>query len=162
MTRRILVVLTVAASLADAQNWPQFRGPNASGIAEGRPLPQSWDATKSTNVRWKTPIPGLAVSSPIVWGDRVFVTTAVSSDAGQKIRTGSYGDVTPVDDSSKHTWKIYALNTRTGKVEWEKVAHEGKPKTKRHPKSSQASCTPVTNGEVVIAWFASEDSTHGT
>jgi len=155
MRIRAALVLFAAAALP-AQNWPQFRGPNASGIADGTPLPQSWDVPKNVNVRWKTPIPGVAVSSPIVWGDKLFVTTAVRSDATQKIRTGLYGDVTPVDDSSKHSWKLYCLNKRTGKVEWEKVAHEGPPKTKRHPKSSQASCTPVTNGEVVIANFASE------
>jgi outer membrane protein assembly factor BamB len=112
-----------------------------------------WDAGA---VRWKTPIPGIAVSSPIVWGDKVFVTTAVSGDPGAKLRHGLYGDVEPSPDVSKHQWKVYALSKRDGKILWERTAHEGVPRTKRHPKSSQASCTPVTNGRVLVVHFGSE------
>ncbi len=67
------------AALAGAQNWPSFRGPNASGVADGADPPVSWDAVKSVNVKWRTAIPGLAHSGPVVWGDRIFVTSAVSS-----------------------------------------------------------------------------------
>ena len=141
---------------AVAQNWPQFRGPNASGVADGKPLPVSFDVSKGTNVRWKAPIPGISVASPIVWGDKVFVTTAISSDASAKLRHGLYGDVEPSNDVSKHTWKVYCLNKADGKVLWERVAHKGVPKTKRHPKSSQNSCTPVTDGKVLVAHFGSE------
>jgi outer membrane protein assembly factor BamB len=98
----------------------------------------------------------VAVSSPIVWGDHVFVTTAVSSDTSASLRTGLYGDVEPAKDTSKHSWEVYALDRRSGKVLWKRVAHEGLPKTKRHPKSSQASPTPVTDGKVVVAHFGSE------
>jgi outer membrane protein assembly factor BamB len=107
-------------------------------------------------VLWKTPIPGLAVSSPIVWGDRVFVSTAVGSDPQASIRTGLYGDVQPLADLSKHSWRLIALDKGTGKVVWERVAYEGIPKTKRHPKSSQASPTPVTDGQRVIVSFGSQ------
>jgi hypothetical protein len=96
------------------------------------------------------------VSSPIVWGDRVFVSTAVSSDPTVGIRTGLYGDVEPVSDATKHTWRLIALDKQSGKVLWDRVAHEGVPKTKRHPKSSQASPTPVTDGQRVIVSFGSE------
>jgi outer membrane protein assembly factor BamB len=106
---------------------------------------------------WKVPIPGLSVSSPIVWGDRVFVVTAVSSDPEKEtFRHGLYGDVEPHADTSKHAWKVYALDKRTGKIIWERTAHEGVPKTKRHPKSSQASSTPATDGTHVAAFFGSE------
>jgi outer membrane protein assembly factor BamB len=115
-----------------------------------------WDATKNTNVVWKTEIPGLSVSSPVVWGDRVFVTTAISTDAKQSLRTGLFGDTDPVIDNSTHQWKVLALDKKTGKVLWEQTAHQGTPKTKRHPKSSQASPTPATNGKVVVAYFGSE------
>jgi outer membrane protein assembly factor BamB len=142
--------------MAVAQNWPQFRGPNASGVAEGAKTPVSWDVEKGVNVRWKAPIPGIAVSSPIVWGEKVFVTTAISSDPKASFRHGLYGDVEPSADTSKHSWKVYCLNKRDGKVLWERTAHEGVPRTKRHPKSSQASCTPVTDGKVVVAHFGSE------
>ena len=147
--------VALCASLS-AQNWPSFRGPSASGVSDGTPTAVKWNAATGENVLWKTPVPGVAVSSPIIWGDRVFVSTAVSSDPAAGIRTGLYGDVEPAKDVSKHSWKLVALDKRTGKVVWERVAHEGIPKTKRHPKSSQASATPVTDGRRVIVSFGSE------
>ena len=151
----LLVWLSACASVF-GQHWPSFRGPNASGVADGHPTPVKWNATSGESVLWKTPIPGMAVSSPIVWGDRVFVSTAVSSDPNATIRTGLYGDVKPSTDLSMHSWRLVALDKRTGKVVWERVAHEGVPRTKRHPKSSQASPTPVTDGRHVVVSFGSE------
>jgi hypothetical protein len=145
-----------ALSAAEGQNWPSFRGANAAGVADGTPTAVSWNVSTGEHVAWKTPIPGLAVSSPIVWGDRVFVSTAVSSDPNQAIRTGLYGDVEPVTDASKHAWHLIALDKTSGKVVWDHVAYEGIPKTKRHPKSSQASPTPVTDGTHVIVSFGSQ------
>jgi outer membrane protein assembly factor BamB len=158
MTRRAVFVLCwlCAGVVASAQNWPSFRGPAAAGVADGTPLPSAWNAATGANVLWKTPVAGVAVSSPIVWGDRLYVSTAVSSDTSAGIRIGLYGDVEPAKDVSKHTWKLVALNARSGKVVWERVAHEGIPKTKRHPKSSQATATPVTDGRYVIVSFGSE------
>jgi outer membrane protein assembly factor BamB len=150
----LLVALMPLASAA--QNWPSFRGEKASGVATGARTPSSWDGVKGANVLWKTEIPGLAVSSPIVWSDTVYVTTAVSSDPNAVFRHGLYGDVEPSKDLTRHSWRVYAIDKRTGKVKWERVAHEGVPKTRRHPKSSQASCTPATDGRVVIAYFGSE------
>ncbi len=151
------VVWFTACAVLSAQNWPSFRGPSASGVAEGKePTAIKWNAATGENILWKTPLAGVAVSSPIVWGDRVFVSTAVSSDPSSGIRTGLYGDVEPAKDVSKHLWKLVALDRRTGKVLWERVAHEGIPKTKRHPKSSQATATPVTDGRHVIVSFGSE------
>jgi outer membrane protein assembly factor BamB len=149
----LLVLLPAAGG---AQNWPSFRGPKASGVAEGHPLATSWDAAGGKGIRWKAPIPGLALSSPIVWADTVFVTTAVSSNPSAPFRHGLYGDVEPSTDVSRHSWRVYAIDKKTGRIKWERVAHEGVPKTKRHPKSSQASCTPVTDGRVVVAYFGSE------
>jgi len=139
-----------------AGDWPQFRGPSASGVGDGTKPPVKWDATKGTNIVWSVEIPGLADSSPIVWGDQVFVTTAISSDPKQTFRTGLYGDTDPVNDNSPHQWKVLAIDKKTGKILWEQTAHEGVPKTKRHPKSSQASPSPVTDGKVVVAYFGSE------
>jgi glucose dehydrogenase len=151
----ILVWFAACASVA-GQQWPSFRGPNASGVADGQPTALKWNAATGDNIIWKTPIAGLAVSSPIVWGDRVFVSTAVSSDPKAGIRTGLYGDVKPVNDQSQHSWRLIALDKRTGKVLWDRVAHEGTPKTKRHQKSSQASATPATDGRHVVVSFGSE------
>jgi outer membrane protein assembly factor BamB len=146
----------MAAGAALAGDWPQFRGPSASGIGDGKNPPVHWDATKGTNILWSAEIPGLSVSSPVVWGDRVFILTAISSDPKQAFRTGLFGDTDPVNDKSPHQWKVMALDKKTGKILWDQTAHEGTPKTKRHPKSSQASPTPVTDGKVVIAYFGSE------
>ena len=135
--------------------WPAFRGANASGAADGQGVAAEWDVASGRNVRWKTPIPGIAVSSPIVWGDRVFVTTAIGSDADKTFRTGLYGDVKPVDDLSTHTWRLYALDRRTGAVAWQRDVYTGAPRVKRHTKSSQANSTPVTDGKQVVAVFGS-------
>ncbi len=157
MTRALLSLacLLLIATTAAAQNWPQFRGPLATGVVEGHPAATSWDAEKAVNTVWKTPIPGLAHSSPVVWGNKVFITTAVTSGAKDETRYGLYGDVAPVKDDPKHTWKVYALDKRTGKILWERVAYEGLPKVKRHPKSTHADSTPVTNGKYVVSLFGS-------
>ena len=152
-----LSITIMTGQPAEAQNWPSFRGARAAGVAEGHAAPTKWNAEKGENILWKVPIPGLSVASPIVWRDRVFVVTAVSSDPqNETFRHGLYGDVEPHADTSRHAWKVYALDTKTGKVIWERVAHEGVPKTKRHPKSSQASSTPVTDGRHIVALFGSE------
>lgn len=150
-----LLFLVILAAVAQAQNWPQFRGPGASGVVEGQPAAVNWNTEKSVNVRWKTAVPGLAHSSPVVWGNKVFVTSAVTSAAKNETRFGLYGDVAPVKDEPKHTWKVYALDKRTGKILWERIAYEGLPRVKRHPKSTHADSTPVTDGKYVIAMFGS-------
>ena len=150
-----LILVAVFATAASAQNWPQFRGPSATGVVESPGQPVKWDATAQQNVRWKLEIPGLAHSSPVVWGDKIFVTTAVSSGKDET-RFGLFGDVAPVKDDPKHTWKVYAIDKNKGTILWERVAYEGLPKTKRHPKSSHASATPVTDGKYLIALFGSE------
>lgn len=149
------ILVAVFVVTASAQNWPQFRGPSATGVVESPGQPVKWDATAQQNVRWKLEIPGLAHSSPVVWGDKIFVTTAVSSGKDET-RFGLFGDVAPVKDDPKHTWKVYAIDKNKGTILWERVAYEGMPKTKRHPKSSHASATPVTDGKYLIALFGSE------
>jgi outer membrane protein assembly factor BamB len=150
------VLWGLACVTVSGQNWPSFRGPNASGVGEGRPTSATWNVVTGENVLWKTPVPGLAASSPIVWGDRVFVSTAVGGDPLASIRTGLFGDVQPSADLSKHSWRLFALDKHSGKVVWDRVADEGIPKTKRHPKSSQASSTPATDGRRVIVSFGSQ------
>lgn len=137
-------------------NWPSFRGPAAAGVADGQGLPETWSAESGANIKWKTRIPGLAHSSPVVWGDRVYVTTAVSSKGAATFRKGLYGDGDASVDMSVHQWKVYALEKKTGKVIWEQVAYEGVPKEKRHIKSTYASSTPATDGRYVVALFGSQ------
>ncbi len=150
----LCIILIV--SYATAQNWPSFRGPNATGVVEGRTMPVKWDAEKSSGILWKMPIPGLAHSSPVVWGNKVFITTAISTEQKPETRFGLYGDVAPVKENAKHTWKVFCLDKQTGKVLWERTAYEGVPKVKRHPKATHASSTPATNGKQFVALFGSE------
>jgi outer membrane protein assembly factor BamB len=137
-------------------SWPSFRGPNASGVADGQALPDQWDAKTGQNILWRTPIPGLAHSSPVVWGDRVFVTSAISSRAGATFKPGLYGDGDASDDASPHKWMLYAIDKRTGKMIWDRTAAEGPPRNKRHIKSTYASASPATDGRIVVAWFGSQ------
>ncbi len=144
------------ARVAEPLNWPSFRGPDATGVADGQHPPVTWDVKTGTNVRWKTPVPGLGHSCPVVWGNRVFLTTAISGDPDPKVRVGNYGDVKSVDDPSKHTWQVICLDRDTGKILWTRTACEGVPKIKRHEKGSQANCTPATDGKRVVACFGPE------
>lgn len=137
-------------------SWPSFRGPNASGVADGQKLPDTWDIKTGENIRWRVPIPGLAHSSPIVWGEHIFLTTAVSSRPDATFVPGIYGAGTPSDDMTSHRLMVYCLDRRTGKVMWERVAYEGVPIEKRHMKSTYASATPATDGRIVVAWFGSQ------
>lgn len=139
-----------------AGNWPSFRGPNASGVADGQNLPEEWNAKTGQNILWRTPIPGLSHSSPIVWGNRIYVTSAVSSDPKATFRPGLYGDGDASKDRSTHKWMLYALDKRTGKIVWERVAFSGEPREKRHIKATYANSTPATDGRIVVAWFGSQ------
>jgi outer membrane protein assembly factor BamB len=136
--------------------WPSFRGPGASGVADGQNLPDTWDLKSGENILWRIPIPGLGHSSPIVWGDRIFVTTAVSSRPDATFVSGMYGAGTPSDDTTSQRWMILCVDRRTGNVMWERVAYEGVPIEKRHMKSTYASATPATDGRIVVAWFGSQ------
>jgi outer membrane protein assembly factor BamB len=139
-----------------AGSWPSFRGPQASGVADGQHLPETWNTATNENVLWRTPIPGLAHSSPIVWGDRLFVTSAISSRGNATFKPGLYGDGDASEDRSSHKWMLYAIDKRTGKIVWERVAFEGEPRNKRHIKSTYASASPATDGRIVVAWFGSQ------
>ena len=141
---------------APGGSWPSFRGAQASGVADGQHLPDRWDGTSGQNILWKAPLPGLAHSSPVVWGDRIYVTTAVSSDPKATFRRGLYGDGDASPDRSRHKWLVMALDARTGTTIWERVAYEGEPLEKRHIKSTYASATPATDGRIVVAWFGSQ------
>ena len=159
-TRTCLVIslfaLTAVTAAPPAGNWPSFRGENAAGVADGVNLPETWDGVEGANIKWKTPIPGLAHSSPVVWGDTVFVTSAVSSRGEAKFRPGLYGDGDAAEDRSPHKWNVYALDRKTGKILWERTAFEGPPREKRHIKSTYASSTPATDGKIVVALFGSQ------
>ncbi len=139
-----------------AQPWPAFRGANRAGIADGQGAPRTWNAEDGHNLAWRTAIPGLGLSSPVIWGNRVFLTTAVSATNAGGLRTGLYGDVDSVEDQSVHTWKLLAVALDSGAVLWQHDVATGAPKVKRHLKSSHANSTAVTDGRTVVASFGSE------
>lgn len=158
--RQCLAVLLLAlqfAWTADAQtNWPSFRGPNADGVSKGSATATTWDSETSKNILWKQSIPGLGHSSPIIWGERLFVTTAINQRKTAPLHVGLYGDPESAEDDDVQQWKVFCLNKRSGKVLWERTAHEGVPKLKRHPKATHANCTMATDGTSVVAFFGSE------
>ena len=156
----VLTLAGVGCSIAEPAEgddaWPSFRGPRASGVADGQALPERWSGVDGTNIRWRTPIPGLAHSSPIVQGGRVFVTSAISADRDAAFRPGLYGAGTASTDRSVQRWVVYALDAATGEVLWEAVAAEGRPRDARHVKNTYASATPATDGRYVVALFGSQ------
>jgi outer membrane protein assembly factor BamB len=147
----ILIMVLATAVHADA-NWTQFRGPGARGVGEGDGLPDRWSATE--NVAWKTDIPGRGWSSPIVWGNRVFLTTVVNLGESEEPKKGLYfgGDRLDAPDSV-HQWKVLCLDLDSGRVLWQRQVHEGKPPSSIHIKNSFASETPVTDGDRVYVYF---------
>jgi len=151
-----LALCVALTSVTYSQNWPSFRGQNAAGVGDGNAPPTTWDVEKSINVLWKTPIPGLGHSSPIIWGDRIFVTTAVSSSANSQFVHGATQTPASADDNSKHSFRVYCLNKNTGTIIWEKSIYDGVPKVKRHVKASYANPTPATDGKRLIVSFGSE------
>lgn len=159
--RVLLLVLLMAAGPAGSAgepdgNWPGFRGPGARGVADSHPIPTTWDIGAAENVRWKTPIPGLGHSAPVIWGDRVFLTTAISGKKNPKLKVGLYGGIDSVKDGTVHKYVVYALDKRDGKILWSRTAYEGVPEIERHTKASHANSTPATDGEHVAAFFGSE------
>jgi outer membrane protein assembly factor BamB len=152
--RRCLSLITFALlSTAFAEDgWMQFRGPSA-GIAEDRNLPDTWTGTE--NVVWKLDIPGRGWSSPVVAGDRIYLTSVIASQPEEAPKKGLYfggnREAPPPDD---HRWMVYCVDWKTGKLLWEREVHHGKAPS-RHLKNSYASETPVTDGERVYAYFGS-------
>jgi outer membrane protein assembly factor BamB len=146
----------LAGAAAPPKNWPSFRGPQASGVADGQNLPDRWDGARGENVQWQTRIPGLAHSSPIVWGDRLYLTTAISSQENATFKHGLFGEGDASTDRSVHRWNVLAVNTRSGKILWQTTAYQGIPKQKRHVKNTYASSTPATDGKHIIAFFGSQ------
>lgn len=153
--------LTSLNCLAQTANWPQFRGPQASGVAEGKNLPDEWGPDK--NILWKTEVPGKGHSSPIIWGNRIFLTSDIEGDIipGQKAiyhERNKQPWVHPdaLSGNKKHTLKVICLDRDSGKILWERIAHEGAVLDDRHKKNTYASGTPVTDGKYVYAFFEAE------
>ena len=156
-----LAVLALGtATLSAAENWPRWRGPGSQGISTEAQLPTEWTATK--NIAWKTELPA-GHSSPIVWGDRIFVTSAVEGDivpgakaAGHTVDGQAWLHPDSVAADRRHTLKVLALDAKTGNVLWDRTTYEGTVYDARHRRSSFAGPTAVTDGARVYAYFGPE------
>jgi outer membrane protein assembly factor BamB len=158
----LCVIVLLTASPAAAQQWPQFRGPGASGVAVDDPrLPDTWSATD--NVAWSVVIPGRGWSSPVVWGDHVFVFSAVNTRQVETLNpvptylarslggTMSGAAITLATD--EYRWMLYDIDVQTGRIRWERVIKAAVPTQAVHQKNSFASETPVTDGEHVYVYL---------
>ncbi len=150
-----VVGCAVGLSPVCGQNWPQYRGPQASGVDPSVALPTTWNIESGENIRWQTPIPGLAHASPIVWGNVVYIATAVQAGKSE-LKVGLYGDIASVKEKEANQWRLLALDKTTGKVLWNTLAHESVPKVARHTKATHCNSTPATDGRRIVAIFGSE------
>lgn len=159
LSRRFVVIAGCMLPVLSAADWPAYRGPGASGVGQGA-APASWNGDASAapvrNIRWKTPIPGLSHSSPVILGEKLFVTTAISSAGKAPLKIGLYGSGDSADDDAEQEWVLYCLDKLSGKVLWRQTAHRGKPKARRHTKATHANTTVAADGKRVIALFGSE------
>jgi outer membrane protein assembly factor BamB len=152
---RVIPVLFLALSVFGQAHWPQFRGVGASGVGAGNP-PTEWSGVSGQNILWKIRIPGLGHSSPVVWGDWIFVTTAVPVSGDGALKLGLYGDIGSVQNEGAQSFKLYCIDRKRGTILWEKTALSRSPRVRRHPKSTHANPTPVTDGKYVVVVFGSE------
>jgi outer membrane protein assembly factor BamB len=156
VSRALVVIVTfaLAAVVASASDqWPMFRGPDIGAIPDDPALPESWSETE--NVKWKTEIPGLGWSSPVVWDDHIFVTAAVSSGQEKPPVPGLYDEHDHVKAAAPHRWMVYDVDFNTGKVRWSREMMNGEPPILRHVKNSFASESAVTDGQRVYVYFGS-------
>jgi outer membrane protein assembly factor BamB len=157
------IIFSATISAKTPGNWPQWRGPDSQGVSDETKLPSEWSTNK--NVKWKTAIEGRGHSSPIVWGKKIFLTTALDGEAipgrkagvTHKLADGSdFVHPDAVGADLKHTFKVVCLDRDSGKILWERIAYEGPVHDSRHKKASFASSTPATDGKYVFAFFGSE------
>lgn len=158
----ISVLIFILAGLASngqvkpERQWPSYRGYMSSGVLDNAGLPEKFNFATGENIKWKTKLPGLGLSSPVIWGEKLFVTTAVSQADVSGIKTGMNSGVMPVNDASVHEWKVICIDKNIGRIIWEKTSYKGMPAVKRHPKSTHANSSLATDGKHVVAFFGSE------
>ena len=160
----LILTLTVSCLMAGQteDNWPSFRGAKASGATTGPAAPVEWDVATGKNIRWSVNVPGLGLSSPVVWGDKVFLTTAIRVPVEGKepvpaeLKTGLYGDIEPSDDNGPQRFAVICYDFNSGRELWNTAVHTGPPAIPRHPKASHANSTPAVDANHVVTCFGSE------
>lgn len=160
---RLTLALCAAVTLAGAAfaaptspaQWPQFRGIDGAGVADGSPLPVTW--SKTENVLWHVPVPGKGWSSPVVWGNRIYLTTAIPAGTVEKpwIPEKMEDNGKGYPTTAAQRWTLLCLDLKSGRKLWQREAHAAVPDWLTHPKGSHASETPVTDGKRIYAVFGS-------
>ena len=147
------LAVCLLANISNAQeHWPGFRGPQSLGVSENENLPDTWSDTE--NVLWKRDVAGRGWSSPVVWGNQVFLTTVIAEGESELPKKGLYfGGNRLKPPESVHEWKVVCLDLQTGEVRWQQTVRKAAPTTARHLKNSFASETPVTDGKHLYAYF---------
>jgi outer membrane protein assembly factor BamB len=151
----VLALGTALGSFGGDGNWRGWRGPDGSGVDTSVACVTSWSMADSRNVLWKAAVPGMAHASPIVWNDRVYVSTAVKPGKVE-LKIGMYGAGDSADEKVSHDWRLLAFEKSTGKQVWDTLAYRGVPKLQRHTKASQCNSTPATDGTNIVAILGSE------
>jgi outer membrane protein assembly factor BamB len=152
----LLAAFTTVCGLSafgQENNWPRFRGPDATGVApDHQGLPVTWSTTK--NVKWVADVPGWGWSCPVVWGDRVFLTAVIADQPTRVPSRGLYlGEGVREPAEGIHRWMVYCFDLETGEMRWQHEAHAGQPQVPRHPKSTYAAETPTTDGQRLYVLF---------
>lgn len=160
-TLAALPAATLASPTTSAteQNWPAFRGPGGRGVADGFATSLNWNADpadKPSSVLWRAEVPGLGHSSPIVWGNRIFVATAVRLSGKAPLKIGYYGNSDAADDNDEQRWMILCFDKKSGRQLWERTLRSAKPAVSRHTKATHANTTISTDGKRLVACFGSE------
>jgi outer membrane protein assembly factor BamB len=149
----VALTLLMLKAVSAIEQWPQFRGLQAGVVADDPALPDTWSETE--NVAWKVPVTGLGWSSPVVWDDHIFITSAISSGNEKPPVTGLYDDQGGVKSTAEHRWIVYDVDFNTGKIRWQRDLHRAVPAFAKHLKNTFASETPVTDGARVYVYFGS-------
>ena len=150
-TIALFVLSGVMTAPLCAANWPQFRGIDHNYLSTATGLPMEWSGTE--NVQWQTPIPGGGWASPVVWGDKVFIATAIQEEAGKDTAPPPNYRSGRVGADSIYRWELHCLDLATGKTLWKQVAHRGNPRVRSHPQNTYASETPTTDGERIYVYY---------
>ncbi|MCG8671752.1 MAG: PQQ-like beta-propeller repeat protein, partial [Pseudomonadales bacterium] len=152
---RWFLLLTLTGFI-HAGDWPSFRGPDASGVADGKEVPVDFDGPSGKKILWKAPVPGLAHASPIVLGNRLIVASAVSGQQEQQLKLGLYGSGEAADDMDEQRWTLTCFDKTNGKQLWHTEVFRGKPRAKRHIKATHCNATPAGNDRYIVAMMGSE------
>jgi len=149
--------LARAAPSGASLDWPRFRGPGGKGVAPGFSLRSKWNVgEKADGILWSVPVPGLAHSSPVIKGDRLYLATAISTAGDAPLMVTRGGRPNAADDNGEQKWTILCYDRRTGEELWRKTARQGRPRATRHVKATHANTSVTIDGENLVAFFGSE------